>query len=200
MPGSTRAHILETGAGLVRRGGFNNTGLNTILKAADVPKGSFYHYFDSKEDFGLELIEYMRKGLSRQFSSYLVDDETTPPLHRLKGFFEYFRRTFSGESVKSGCPIGNLSQELAASYPEFREKLAEVFGDIYEPVRICLDMAVKDGSLRQCDDTHDLARFIVNSWQGAVLALKVVNTEEPLVLFERYVIDQLFTGGFPSRQ
>jgi len=187
----TKTHILDKGAELVRRDGFNNTGLNAILKAADVPKGSFYHYFDSKEDFGLELIDYLRKGIGSFFRSYLVEDDSKPPLQRLRSFFESFRRSFMGEDIMSGCPIGNLTQEMAASHPAFREKLAEVFSDIYEPVGICLAQAIEDGSLPERDDTYELARFIINSWQGAMLAQKVEDTPEPLELFEKYILDHL---------
>ena len=71
------------------------------------------------------------------------------------------------------------------------KKLAEVFSDIYEPVGICLGQAIEDGSLPERDDTHELARFIINSWQGAMLAQKVEDTPEPLELFEKYILDHL---------
>jgi len=53
----TREHIIQTGAELILRNGFRATGINTVLEEAGVPKGSFYYYFKSKNDFGLAVID-----------------------------------------------------------------------------------------------------------------------------------------------
>jgi len=193
MGTDTQTRILEKGAQLIRRNGFNNTGLNEILKAADVPKGSFYYYFDSKEDFGLKLIEYLHRHISKSFYGYLSKGSDTPPLDRLRTFFEYFRESFTNEEEKCGCPIGNITQELAAVNPKFREKLHNVCSDILEPVRMCLDEALQTGDLRHDTDTGKLAEFIINSWQGALIYLKVADCGRPLEIFEEYVFDELLT-------
>lgn len=193
MGEETSTRILEKGAQLIRRNGFNNTGLNEILKAANVPKGSFYYYFDSKEHFGLKLIEYLHNHISKSFYGYLSEDSGTPPLERLRTFFEYFRGSFTSEDEKCGCPIGNITQELAAVNPKFREKLHDVFADIIEPVRMCLDRAVQAGDLRHDTDSGKLAEFIINSWQGALIYLKVADCGRPLELFEEYIFDELLT-------
>jgi TetR/AcrR family transcriptional repressor of nem operon len=57
MKQDAKERVLETGAAIVHRKGFHNTGIQEILKAAEIPKGSFYFYFDSKEDFGLQLVD-----------------------------------------------------------------------------------------------------------------------------------------------
>jgi TetR/AcrR family transcriptional repressor of nem operon len=191
MGQATAQKILEKGARLIWEKGFNNTGLNEILAAAEVPKGSFYYYFDSKEDFGLKLIEYLHGGIASEFYGYLAEESDTPPLQRLRSFFEYFRAAFMSRDRKCGCPIGNMSQEMAATNPRFREKLFAVFHDIQNPVRICLDRAVEAGELPGDADTEDLAEFIINSWQGALVYLKVADSERPLLLFEKYVFDHL---------
>ena len=183
--------ILRTGAQLVRENGFNNTGLNDILKAAGIPKGSFYYYFKSKEDFGLKMIEYLHSGISKAFYGYLAEESDTPPLELLRTFFAEFRESFMSDNKKCGCPIGNISQEMAATNPRFREKLHAVFSDIMKPVSLCLDRAVEMGDLDSSIDTAELAEFIINSWQGALIYLKVADCDRPLVLFEKYVFDKL---------
>ncbi len=183
--------ILEKGSQLVREKGFNNTGLNDILKAAEVPKGSFYYYFKSKEDFGLKMIEYLHSGISRSFYGYLAEESDTPPLELLRSFFAGFRKALMSDENKCGCPIGNLSQEMAATNPRFREKLHAVFSDIMKPVSLCLDRAVELGDLDPSINTAEMAEFIINSWQGALIYLKVSDCERPLVLFEKYVFDRL---------
>ena len=193
----TERHILEKGAELIRMNGFNNTGLSMILKAAGVPKGSFYYYFKNKEDFGLRLIEYLHNSIKPVFYGFLTGECDSLPLERLREFFAYFRRIFTDEKIKSGCPIGNISQEMAASNPRFREKLADVFDDITNPVIICLAHAVEQGDLTGEEDVVSLAKFIVNSWQGALIALKISGTAEPLLIFERFVFDELLKSKTP---
>ncbi len=183
--------ILEKGSRLVRENGFNNTGLNDILKAADIPKGSFYYYFKSKEDFGLKMIEYLHSGISRAFYGYLAEESDTPPLELLRSFFAEFRESFMSDDHKCGCPIGNISQEMAATNPRFREKLSAVFSDIMKPVSLCLDRAVESGDLKPSIDTVEIAEFIINSWQGALIYLKVADCDRPLVIFEKYIFERL---------
>ncbi len=194
MGQDTALKILEKGARLVWENGFNNTGISEILQAAEIPKGSFYYYFESKEDFGLKLIEYLHNGVSRAFSGYLSEETDTPPLERLRSIFEYFRKAFMSDEQKCGCPIGNISQEMAATNPRFREKLHAVFRDLMSSVSLCLDRAIETGDLSPETDTVELAEFIINSWQGALIYLKVADCEKPLVLFEKYLFDKLLPG------
>jgi len=194
---NTERHILEKGAELIRRNGFNNTGLSMILKVAGVPKGSFYYYFKNKEDFGLRLIEYLHNSIKPMFYGFLTGECDNPPLERLREFFAYFRRIFTDEEIKSGCPIGNISQEMAALNPRFRAKLADVFDDITNPVVICLKHAVEQGYLIPQEDVLSLAKFIVNSWQGALIALKITESAEPLLIFEKFVFDELLRSRAP---
>ena len=85
---STREKIIRKGAELIHAQGFNATGLQQILQAAGIPKGSFYFYFKSKEDFGLEIINYFNSIISTTFTRYLTDKKI-PPLKRLEKLFEF---------------------------------------------------------------------------------------------------------------
>ncbi len=196
MTADTERLILEKGAELVRKNGFNNTSLSMILAEAGIPKGSFYYYFKTKEIFGIKLIEYLHKSIMPVFAS-LTDSNGLEPLDRLREFFGYFRASFTGEEVMSGCPIGNITQEMAALNPGFRAKLTEVFDDITSPIALCLQQAVDQGHLSENIDPWKMASFIVNSWQGALIALKVRNTAEPLLTFEKYVFEQLLKPERP---
>ncbi|MCK5036311.1 MAG: TetR family transcriptional regulator C-terminal domain-containing protein [Candidatus Sabulitectum sp.] len=201
MRADTEKLILEKGAKLVRKNGFNRTSLKMILDEAGVPKGSFYYYFETKEVFGIKLIEYLHSSIIPVFASVAnADSSDLEPLDRLKAFFGYFRTTFTSEEIMSGCPIGNISQEMAALNPRFRAKLTEVFKDITSPIAQCLQQAVDQGSLSGDTDPAELADFIVNSWQGALIALKVRNTAEPLLTFEKYVFDHLLKPERPAEQ
>ena len=191
MSTETRERILEEGARLVREHGFAATGLDAILKASKVPKGSFYYYFKSKEAFGLELVTMRGEQIANAFQSFLCCEYEEKSTTRLRMFFDYFKDEFTSEDLPLGCPIGNLAQELAAVNGEFRKRLKPVFSVMYDSVACCLSRARDNGETELNSSPEETATFIVNSWQGALIALKVTNSSEPLMLFEKLVFEEL---------
>jgi len=188
----TKALLLQEGVGLVHRKGYTRTGIQELLKAAGVPKGSFYHHFRSKEDFGLQLIQFMEGFFLATASKHLGNQEL-PPLKRLRNLFDDYLAYFSGEGKRYGCPIGNLAQEMAGVNEAFREKLAGVLSKMKAPVRECLDLAQKNGELAPGFDTTELSDFIINSWEGALIAVKVADDVGPLRNFDHMIFDILVT-------
>src|SRR5262245_9492742 len=98
----TKQHILETGQALILRKGYSATGLNEILEQAAIPKGSFYYYFSSKEDFGLQMIDAYEQMNRGRFLGVL-QDTTHSPLERLRLFFERTISFLSGFDFTQGC-------------------------------------------------------------------------------------------------
>jgi len=119
---TTREHILACGGKIIHHKGFVATGLQEILRAADVPKGSFYFYFKSKEEFGLALVDDYQAWFAARLRP-ILKDTAKPPLERLANFFLWFRDHFEQEGFIKGCPIGGLIQEMGDVNPAFREKL-----------------------------------------------------------------------------
>jgi TetR/AcrR family transcriptional repressor of nem operon len=187
---NTKEKILAHAAQIVRRKGFNNTGIQEILQNAGVPKGSFYFYFKSKDDLGLALIDYYAQNLPALSASSLTSPET-PPLQRLRTFFEGRRLLCNQEEGRSGCPIGNLTQEMGILSEEFQAKLRHVFGRIKGAIRECLEQARERGETKLPLGPEETADFILNSWEGALLRMKAEGNTEPLLLFEKMVFDRL---------
>ncbi|MBU2547061.1 MAG: TetR/AcrR family transcriptional regulator [Proteobacteria bacterium] len=96
-----RTRILKAGARIVNQKGFNDTGIQEILKAADVPKGSFYHYFKSKHDFGLHLIGYIAQKL-KVMRAGILDDDSLRPLDRIRLGFKQQAEQFEKARFKGG--------------------------------------------------------------------------------------------------
>ncbi len=114
-----REAIIFTAARLIHEQGYNKVGLKSILDELSIPKGSFYHYFKSKEDLGLSIIEI-----------YIGDtktcvEEVEQNLEGLKTFYGIFFDRLKALSLKRGCPVGNLILELSDQNEAFREKLYE---------------------------------------------------------------------------
>ena len=181
-----REEIIRKGAELIHAQGFNATGLQQILQAAGIPKGSFYFYFKSKEDFGLEIINYFNAIISAIFTRYLSDKKTLP-LKRLEKLFEYFEAAFQKSSYSLGCPIGNLSLELADTNERLRVHLVGVIEALIAHIELCLQEAKCDKSLPANLNTDDTARFIFHGFEGAVLHMKVVKSIEPIRAFRSFL-------------
>jgi TetR/AcrR family transcriptional repressor of nem operon len=186
----TRINILKTGADIIHRKGFGHTGLREILKASGTPKGSFYHYFKDKEDFGMQVIDFYSGFILSWLNESMAETSLTP-MRRLRGFFEQFRAYFEHNGFELGCPIGNLSLEMSGLSDNIREKLDSVFGRMRADIILCLKEAQKAGDLSETLDISETADFVVNSWEGAVLRMKVAKNASPLVNFEKSIFDRM---------
>jgi len=182
MKQNAREKIITTGVEMVAISGFNATGIDSILKAAGVPKGSFYHYFGSKENFGIEVINLFADRYAQRLHQYF-DDQSVAPLERIRNYLEQTIEHLTEENFSKGCLIGTLGQELADQNERFRDRLAEVFCDWLELFADCLRQAQQAGSLSARLDAKKLASFLLSGWEGAVLRAKVMRSPEPLRQF-----------------
>ena len=194
---NTREEIIRKGAELIHAQGFKSTGLQQILQAANIPKGSFYFYFKSKEDFGLEIIDYFNAIIGSIFTKYL-SDKTMPPLQRMEKLFGCFENIFQKSGYTLGCPIGNLSLELADTNERLRQHLQDVIEKLIAKIQSCLEEAQSDGSLSVDLNAADTAHFIFHGFEGAVLHMKVVKSIQPFQAFRAYLIEYFRNIGYQS--
>lgn len=179
---SAKERILETGAALVHAKGFNNTGLQEILEACNVPKGSFYFYFKNKEDFGVQLVDHHLRCFA-QGAGALLRDRGLPPLERLRAFLEWFAGYFRDMGYTQGCPLGNLIQEMSDLSPAFREKLAAAMQGLGAAIGALIAEAQGRGECAPDLDPEAASRFILAGWQGALMHMKLHRSQEPLNVF-----------------
>lgn len=186
---SKRHELICVGSNLIAQRGFNAASINELLSRTDVPKGSFYYYFASKEDFGLAIIDDFASRCQEQLKSCLENEQYTP-LTRLRNYFELKIVDLESCDCIDGCLIGNLAQELSAQNELFRDRLKQVFNSWERSFAQCLDAAKVAGELEDYNHSGHLAKFILSSWQGAILQAKVEKSIVPLktcvtILFER---------------
>src|SRR5260221_10451528 len=98
----TKQNLLQMGNQLMAQHGYNHTGLNEILAAAGVPKGSFYYYFNSKEDFALQVLDQFAARAEARIAGFL-NNETLPPLSRLRAYFEWYITDLESVECSLGC-------------------------------------------------------------------------------------------------
>lgn len=191
-----REDLIRVGRDLIVRKGFNATGLSDVLALAQVPKGSFYYYFESKEAFGLAIIEETEKQYQQKLDNTLSNRQI-PPLDRLSRYFEQGIAEMRACEQEEGCLLGNLAQEMSAQNPAFRDRLNQIFTDWEKRLSVCLEEAHATGAIAKAP-TAELSQFILAGWQGAMLRAKVANAIEPLQTFVNIVFRQILIAPDPS--
>lgn len=180
----TREHLLATGEALLRGKGFSAVGLAEILASAGVPKGSFYHYFRSKEGFGADL-------LTRYFERYDQDLQLrllNGPGTARERLLAYFRAWASrrADAEDGGCRQCCLAVKLSAEVSDLSEPMREVLASGMQRTELRISQAIlagqQDGSLSPALQPLPLARALYQLWVGSELMVKVRQTAEPVQL------------------
>lgn len=188
MKESTKDRILEAGSEIIHLKGFNHTGIQEVLKAAGVPKGSFYNYFRNKDDFGLQIIDHFVAQFDL-LTKHILEDGAIPPLERIERVLNLFMDFFQSKDYSYGCPVGNLSQEMGDLSPAFREKLNGAIDLMVESYSNVLAEAQASGDISELLDVREAAYFIVASWHGALIRMKLVKSLEPLKNHSKFIFD-----------
>jgi TetR/AcrR family transcriptional repressor of nem operon len=195
---STRAALLEAGVQIILEKGYHHTGIQEVLQAAGVPKGSFYYYFKSKADFGLAVIAHFATAYTARLEQYL-GDTTHRPLTRLRRHLEHTLARFESRGCRGGCLIGNLSQELADQSDVFCAPLEAVLHSWRERYASLFREAQAQGELGSELDPQQVADFYLNSFEGALLRAKVSKSPEPLRLFMGCMFDGVLRQRVDTR-
>jgi TetR/AcrR family transcriptional repressor of nem operon len=195
---STREHLIDVGVGLMHRNGYNATGLTDILKAADVPKGSFYHHFGSKEDFAAAALE--RYGMrEKEHAAAILNDTTTPPLKRLRRYFSDLMKIYGQKGAIPGCMMGRFSLEIAEESPQLRKRISASFDHWQHTIATVIGQAVAQKELPAGTESELLAGFVLNSWEGALLRSQAEKSNAALESFMHFVFDELLTKESKAR-
>ena len=176
-----REKILSAAQSLIELRGYSALGVAEICKAADVPKGSFYYFFESKESLALAVIDEHWADQERTWSRILTSE--TEPLHRLRQLFEATEAAqLAGQQscgTVSGCLFGNLTLEMSNHTEAVRKRLQEIFEaqvDLVAPV-VAEALARKEVTVA---DPREAARSVVAQLEGQVLFAKLYNNTQLL--------------------
>ena len=186
----TRNTLVRSGVEILTEKGFSAAGLDEILKRVSVPKGSFYHYFDSKEAFGRALIEHYDRYFAHKLDSFLLNDDMKP-LDRIRAFVADAASGMQRFDFRRGCLVGNLGQEMSALPEPYRELLKAVFQHWQSQFEACLDLAISEGDIPVHANSASLALIFWIGWEGAVLRAKLEQSSDPLHHFADYFLANL---------
>jgi TetR/AcrR family transcriptional repressor of nem operon len=158
--------------------GYNATGIQDLLVATSVPKGSFYHHFASKEDFALQVVDRYLVEVHALLDQALADSDRAP-LERIRLFFERLLAMYAGQGYL-GSLIGLLGQELAAVNTAFRRRIEGAFDGIARRLAETLDEARRRGDLPSETDPLLTANLMLDGWEGAAMRSRLIRSAAPL--------------------
>ena len=182
--------LLEKGAELMHKNGYQNTSIKNIVDAAKVPKGSFYYYFESKEMFGLEIINLF----SENIISKLENATSEITQNKITGLYSFFETQFNDiieNNYSGGSALGNFALELADVNDLFCEALNIVYSSIIRIISQVLTNAKDNDEISDEIDCDSFAQFIFYSFEGAIMQMKITKNRNSINNFNKYVFDTM---------
>lgn len=175
----TRLKILDSAKVLIAGRGFSAVGLSEILSAAAVPKGSFYHWFRSKEQFGEALLEHHFKNYLVEVDASLFAAGWSAP-QRLLAFFNQWHTSQSGDCPQARCLVVKLSAEVCDLSEAMRVVLERGTARLIDRLASCLAQGIATGELAACPEPAEVAQQLYQQWLGATLLSRVQRSAAPL--------------------
>lgn len=177
-----RAKLLRTGAELLSQQSYASTGVDHIIAQAGLTKGTFYHYFKSKEQFACEVVDLYADYFNQKLDAYLLND-AVPPLERLSAYVDDSIRAMRRDRFKRTCLIGNLSQELGGQASVLVTTLKTGLSGWEKRLAACLSQAQASGEVADTADVNELATIFWMGWQGALMQARLFRCADPIELF-----------------
>ena len=175
----SRSKLLEAGMAEFHQRGYAATGVDVVARRAQVPKGSFYNHFGSKQAYAAEVVDrYFERHLVK-LREFLVDNNSSP-MTRLRSYFDERTAFFQELGGQRGCMMGNLTLEAADESDLLRKHLAEHFATWSGMLAACISEAQTAGEIKSTIGASVLADFVLNSWEGALLRMKSERSIKPL--------------------
>jgi TetR/AcrR family transcriptional regulator, transcriptional repressor for nem operon len=186
--------LLDVGLAIFAKQGYHGTGIKEIVETAGVPKGSFYNYFSSKEEFAAAIIRHYAAGYWCEWSSYFASGPEDDPLAALRYSFEMMIAKHKECEVKTGCVVGNLAAEISESSELCRNAMQSVIIEWRERFAKYVRKAQEQGTVRRDMSAEELSDIFCNAWQGSLLRMKIENSTEPLKRCIAIMFDKFFKG------
>jgi TetR/AcrR family transcriptional repressor of nem operon len=182
--------IISSGMDLMWDLGYNGTSVNDIVKAAGVPKGSFYFYFDSKEDFAVQTLrEYFKESYGGMRKILFQDEES--PLQRIKQFYATRIEELSKQiDDNRGCLACNLSSEVADHIPGIQAEVARIHKQVLGDLITVGKQAQEAGEFSEDLDVEKMFAFIEDAGKGTMVSIKALGNHSPIESF-KYMLDRM---------
>jgi TetR/AcrR family transcriptional repressor of nem operon len=191
MQTSLREDILKAGLKVMFRSGYVGATVRDICAAAGAPHGSFTNHFRSKERFAREVLDRYFANLQGHVREALENKSLTPR-QRLQRYLETISGVLAEDKWNRGCLIGDFSLETVSQSKLLRQRLEAIFQEWHAPFAACIAEAQALGEIDSAFDPTDLAEFLLSSWEGAILRMKVERGPAALERFRKIIFQTVF--------
>jgi TetR/AcrR family transcriptional repressor of nem operon len=181
---SFREKIIESGVRSVHERGFGGAGVREITSDAGVPQGCFTNHFRSKEAFGAAVLERYHERTQAIMDETLRDPDRLP-VERIRAYFDAITQWLESVNWRYGCLVGNLSLEVAEQSDLLRDHLVKICGSLTRSFAEAVRAGQAQGEIRNDIDADDIGVFMLSSWQGAMMRMKIDRSPTPIEQFKR---------------
>src|ERR1051325_11150346 len=188
---SLRNQILRAGLPVMFRSGYHAASVRDICRAAGAPQGSFTNHFRSKEAFAVEVLDNYFDYLKGLVNNAL-NDKTLTPRQRLKRYLEVITDKLERDRFMVGCLIGDFSLQVTSHSKLLRKRLDSIFQEWRTLFASCIAEAQSAGEIDSYFDATELAEFLLASWEGAILRMKVERSPSALERFKTIAFETVF--------
>ncbi len=188
---SYREDLLEAGLKVMFRSGYEGASVRDICTAAGVPQGCFTNHFRSKEAFAGEVLDRYFAN-TKEYVKKALGDKSLTPRRRLKRYLEIISTVLARDKWNRGCLIGDFSLETASQSKRLRARLEAIFQEWRMPFASCIAEAQTAGEIDATFDSVELAEFLLASWEGAILRMKVERGPAALDRFKNIAFQTIF--------
>lgn len=189
----TRQELIRSGLEVLTETGYLSAGIDAVIKNIAVPKGSFYHCFKSKQEFGMAVLAAYGDFFAHKLDKFLTDTQRSP-LQRMAAFVHHAGQGMAKYDFRRGCLVGNLLQETPLLPEAFPARLKAILADWETRVATCLDEAKVCGELPPDAASRELARVFWSGWEGAVMRAKLFRSVEPLDQYWKFFHHSITTA------
>lgn len=189
-PEIIRTRLLDVGLALFAKRGYHGTGIKEIVDTAAIPKGSFYNYFKSKEDYGLAIVQRHSAEFWQKWHSSITENQDNP-LQVLRGCFAAMLTEHIDCSVNTFSVVAHLAAEVCETSADCRALMTEILTEWQESLAFFIARAQQAGQIRSDVDSHQLASLFWDAWQGAVLRMKMQQSADPVKELVTLMLDSI---------
>ncbi len=186
-----KTDIIQKGIELFRDRGYGNTGIQDILKACGIPKGSFYNFFDSKEAFALESISYYSNG-SLDYLTTLHEDMSLSPQNKIRRFFIITNDNLRRENCKLNCLLLSMTNEISGEQSPFAKSISINIEKMKAFITQWISLGQDDGSIKTELPAEVITDLLYDGFHGAITRMKYQQNQNALNHFEKYNMEMFF--------
>jgi len=182
MAKHSKEEIITKGIELIRKNGYYGTGVQQVLKACHIPKGSFYHYFNSKKDFALHAVEKYAQDTIDDLDRLMKRDELSGK-EKIESFFKDQLEFYRDQKYEMTCLMSIISFEVGSVDAELSETITQKFHVIKDRIAAMAAQGQEQGEINRSLPPDKIASYLVDGFNGALVTMKYEQTSRGIEQF-----------------